>query len=553
MHGKSFEHFSHNYVSHKILSDFGTMPIFKRTFSQDLDLLEQHLTKEIISQTDCKTTLTKLRTTFENAFNSEIKARMQNYTRYDAQSFYDAMIFNMDSLGKYMLELILHQIELTIVETKEVDANTRRSFKSNSSIESTVLCKYTGIEVQHFRDTLLQHLGNVKKSVAERTRHLRQYERRDRISIVQMTAAGQQHTEQPEIINEGRVDQYPKTCQVKSPMLESSPDNQTTEYSKKSLETVGLRWVPTGKIFTPSTTKVDSEPPNGSNADITNQYESTQTLDVSAVSTEVHQAAKTVTTSNELDLLFGPLFDEYLNGENQVVLKSSAVTTADASDKRQQQPDSTSSTSTLATSVTADGNFDLSYALSWKPCQGDSLNLPDHSTSDQKVKSRYQVKEMDQDNDLKNLSQKDKAAKGKAAQQSVTIKDLGLDIGIFLQQLSLDSNPTTKLQPTDAKMGQNWYRRLYDYLDVKEKSVPLDDLGGVSQDDEFDAYTRQDGRGATVRAKVSGEVMNDANMSVVVHVEETKSAREIMLENKVESLETKVEKLQLDHDKLAVF
>ncbi|GKA36660.1 hypothetical protein Tco_0723225, partial [Tanacetum coccineum] len=91
------------------LQDFGTMPIFKRTFSQDLDLLEQHLTKEIISQTDCKTTLTKLRTTFENAFSSEIKVRMQNYTRYDAQSFYDAMIFNMDSLGKYMLELILRQ------------------------------------------------------------------------------------------------------------------------------------------------------------------------------------------------------------------------------------------------------------------------------------------------------------------------------------------------------------------------------------------------------------------------------------------------------------
>ncbi|GJZ82565.1 hypothetical protein Tco_0647738 [Tanacetum coccineum] len=91
------------------LQDFGTMPIFKRTFSQDLDLLEDHLTKETISQTDCKTTLTKLRTTFENAFSSEIKVRMQNYTRYDAQSFYDAMIFNMDSLGKYMLELILRQ------------------------------------------------------------------------------------------------------------------------------------------------------------------------------------------------------------------------------------------------------------------------------------------------------------------------------------------------------------------------------------------------------------------------------------------------------------
>ncbi|GJY56721.1 retrovirus-related pol polyprotein from transposon TNT 1-94 [Tanacetum coccineum] len=44
---------------------------------------------------------------------------------------------------------------------------------------------------------------------------------------------------------------------------------------------VGLRWVPTRKIFTSSTTKVDSEPPNGSNEDITNPYECEQTLDVS--------------------------------------------------------------------------------------------------------------------------------------------------------------------------------------------------------------------------------------------------------------------------------
>ncbi|GKA80668.1 hypothetical protein Tco_0787360 [Tanacetum coccineum] len=49
----------------------------------------------------------------------------------------------------------------------------------------------------------------------------------------------------------------------------------------------------------------------------------------------------------------------YSNGEYQVVSKSFAVTTADASDKRHQQQDSTSSTSTLATTITADGNFDL--------------------------------------------------------------------------------------------------------------------------------------------------------------------------------------------------
>ncbi|GKG11232.1 hypothetical protein Tco_0342632, partial [Tanacetum coccineum] len=143
-------------------------------------------------------------------------------------------------------------------------------------------------------------MGNVKKSVAERTRHQGQYDRRvnkrqlhiqeskidtgkavdnglvvmesngiesivqddssrlgndtdtddadirpiydeEPMAEVQLTAEcnifaiGQQHTEQPEIVNEGRVDQYPKQCQVKSPMLDSSLDNQTTKYSKQSL------------------------------------------------------------------------------------------------------------------------------------------------------------------------------------------------------------------------------------------------------------------------------------------------------------------------------
>ncbi|GKG08956.1 hypothetical protein Tco_0334788 [Tanacetum coccineum] len=45
---------------------------------------------------------------------------------------------------------------------------------------------------------------------------------------------------------------------------------------------VVLRWVLTGKTFASSTTKVESETPNGSNANITNQRESEQAFDVSA-------------------------------------------------------------------------------------------------------------------------------------------------------------------------------------------------------------------------------------------------------------------------------
>nr|GFB46578.1 hypothetical protein [Tanacetum cinerariifolium] len=45
---------------------------------------------------------------------------------------------------------------------------------------------------------------------------------------------------------------------------------------------------------------------------------------------------KTGTTSNELDLLFSPMFDELLNGSSKVVSQSSAVAAADAPNQRQQ-------------------------------------------------------------------------------------------------------------------------------------------------------------------------------------------------------------------------
>ncbi|GKA02256.1 hypothetical protein Tco_0674921 [Tanacetum coccineum] len=65
----------------------------------------------------------------------------------------------------------------------------------------------------------------------------------------------------------------------------------------------------------------------------------------------VPQAAEIVTTLNELDLLFSPMFNELLNGTTQVVSKSSAVTTADAPNQHQQQH-TTPSTSTIVAADT---------------------------------------------------------------------------------------------------------------------------------------------------------------------------------------------------------
>ncbi|GJV44532.1 putative ribonuclease H-like domain-containing protein [Tanacetum coccineum] len=60
----------------------------------------------------------------------------------------------------------------------------------------------------------------------------------------------------------------------------------------------------------------------------------------------VPQVAETVTTSNELELLYSPMFSELLNGTSPVVSKSSAVHAADNPDKRQQHNTTHTSTTT---------------------------------------------------------------------------------------------------------------------------------------------------------------------------------------------------------------
>ncbi|GJX57587.1 hypothetical protein Tco_0287484 [Tanacetum coccineum] len=265
---------------------------------------------------------------------------------------------------------------------------------------------YTGLGVQQLQSTLLQHMGNVKKSVAERIRHQRQYDRRKALGqskqckMISSRLGNDTYADDADIrpiyvddpMDEGRVVLYPETCQVKSPLLDSSLITRTlntqnitrfgkifmlkekvsANFKKFFQEWKHMAWLSERKWSKSNLEK------SGQHGQILNETSGNHGLEIfksvglgglyrksystlaqprTTISTEGNQAAKTVTTSNELDLLFGPLFDEYFNGENQVVLKPSAVTTTDASNKRQQQPDSTSSTSTLAITVTANGNF----------------------------------------------------------------------------------------------------------------------------------------------------------------------------------------------------
>ncbi|GJT25509.1 retrovirus-related pol polyprotein from transposon TNT 1-94 [Tanacetum coccineum] len=181
-----------------------------------------------------------------------------------------------------------------------------------------------------------------------------------------------------------------------------SPNKSSVVYEKTSpksglrwkptgriFKTVGLRWIPTGKLLDSCTGKVECEPPHGSNVDISKIHVCKQTLDLSSGTSinvqkeqSVDLSAGTSYNVNKDNLRVWllkklisqkPVYDSH-NIYDRIGksirsfvrrifhwIKSSCsdVTTADASDKRQQQPNSTSSTSTPATTVAADGNFDL--------------------------------------------------------------------------------------------------------------------------------------------------------------------------------------------------
>ncbi|GJW39014.1 hypothetical protein Tco_0064859 [Tanacetum coccineum] len=159
--------------------------------------------------------------------------------------------------------------------------------------------QYTRLAIPEFRDTLIQHMESVKKSIGERAQHKMEYESRvnerqiqtteektdtsnaldalDASSViiesngteskeqdtssrsgndadirpiydeepmaeVQMTAddnvsaTGQQHTEQPESNNEGEVDQNADQCYDTRPLPAKLTDNRTTELSNQLLE-----------------------------------------------------------------------------------------------------------------------------------------------------------------------------------------------------------------------------------------------------------------------------------------------------------------------------
>ncbi|GJT64233.1 hypothetical protein Tco_1015713 [Tanacetum coccineum] len=99
-----------------------------------------------------------------------LKQKKLTQTQEDNSNLIPAL--NVDSLK---IDLVVIQNTCSEKEDSPLETASNKSFTLDydSQMTDKYFVEYTRIEVKYFRDTLLQHMGNVKKSVAERTRHQR--------------------------------------------------------------------------------------------------------------------------------------------------------------------------------------------------------------------------------------------------------------------------------------------------------------------------------------------------------------------------------------------
>ncbi|GKB90225.1 hypothetical protein Tco_0962497 [Tanacetum coccineum] len=96
----------------------------------------------------------------------------------DVDTFTSTMLLNVDQLQKQLDKDEFQEdgsMEAFWVVNNEFQKFIDSPFTLDydSQMTNKYFVEYTGIKVKHFKDTLLQYMGYVKKSVAERTHHQR--------------------------------------------------------------------------------------------------------------------------------------------------------------------------------------------------------------------------------------------------------------------------------------------------------------------------------------------------------------------------------------------
>ncbi|GJW08569.1 hypothetical protein Tco_1570992 [Tanacetum coccineum] len=220
-------------------------------------LLHSHL--KLLSNNDLEGTRTEYG--FKRAFTTLFGQ--------DLETFTGTMFLNMNQLEKQLDNKEFQEIgsmaSFKVLETQFQIFIKSRIYLDDEYVVMTpnYFLQYTQLEILEFRDTLIQHMESVKKSIDERALHKREYDttvnerqmqtKEGKVDTCKALDDRQQHTEQPEFNNEGEVDQNAEQCHDTCPLPAKLTDIQITELSYQSLESeifVSKRLLPNfKKIF----------------------------------------------------------------------------------------------------------------------------------------------------------------------------------------------------------------------------------------------------------------------------------------------------------------
>nr|GEU38981.1 hypothetical protein [Tanacetum cinerariifolium] len=251
---------------------------FTRTFSQNIDTLEQQLTKETILESNCQNAFRVLKTQFEKIFTFVLikpssldgtyaRKDFHAYTGMEPQLFKETILKNFDFIKNYMLKTIIHAQmiqqrlddkefhiqECIVQEVKASDAisEDKAQERCMTTEENVDMSKALDASVV---DTESSVTESVEQDTSSRSRNDAHVDDADIIPIydeepmvdvhttaeINIFAIGQQHTEQPEFNNKGEVDQNAEQCHDTCPLPAKLTDSQTTELSNQSLESKNI-------------------------------------------------------------------------------------------------------------------------------------------------------------------------------------------------------------------------------------------------------------------------------------------------------------------------
>ncbi|GJR90242.1 integrase, catalytic region, zinc finger, CCHC-type containing protein [Tanacetum coccineum] len=212
---------------------------------------------------------------FEQAFATLFEKDVQTFTR--------TMLLNLDQLEKQLFKEEFQELESfsafrVLLQQFQTFLYSRFSFNNDEGLMiRKYFIAYTKTDVPLFHDKLIQHMESLRESIQERAKH-----KRDKA-----LDAGLVVTES----NETELERH----------VSSSRSGKDTHAEDADINSVNDKQ-PMAKMLT----KVDNEPLNGSNEDITNPYECKQMLNVS-VGTLNLSAAPEVIAPNDAVVALAPV------------------------------------------------------------------------------------------------------------------------------------------------------------------------------------------------------------------------------------------------------